>query len=163
MQEFTDNFYYNGGRLYNKVNRGSRAKEGNYAARLDKSCGYNRLQFKGKMYLEHRVIFAVCHGYFPTIIDHINGDKFDNRIENLRDAKFKRNNSVNSALRSDNTSGFRGVVRHKQTVGWVAQCSRSDGTRKHLGVFTCKKEAALAYNYHAESEYGDFATFNQVF
>ena len=162
-QRFIDTFYYCDGRLYNKFDRGSRAKSGDCAARYDKSCGYNRLFLDGKFWLEHRVIFAMAHGYWPKMVDHINGDKTDNRIENLRDAHYRRNNTVNSKLREDNTSGFRGVINHKQVNGWVAQGSRPDGSRKHLGVFLCPKEAALSYNYHAEETYGPFATFNQVF
>jgi len=163
IARFTDVFYYCGGRLYNKVNRGRGSKAHDYAARFDEGCGYNRLSFGGKRYLEHRVIFAMHHGYWPKMVDHINGNKRDNRVENLRDAHYRRNNTVNSKVRSDNTSGYRGVINHKQVNGWVAQGSRPDGTRKHLGVFLCPNEAALAYNHHAEETYGPFATFNKVF
>jgi hypothetical protein len=163
IQRFIEAFYYCGGRLYNRYTRGPRSKAGDYAARYDKSCGYNRLSFKGKSYLEHRVIFAITHGYWPKMVDHINKNKLDNRVENLRDANHRRNNTVNSKLRKDNSSGYRGVINHKQAKGWVAQGSRTDGTRKHLGVFLCPREAALAYNHHAEFTYGPFATFNSVF
>jgi hypothetical protein len=154
-QRFIEDFYYEGGELIRRSTGEPCGK--------DYGLGYKRFSAYGKSWLIHRVIFAINHGWFPKIVDHINRDKLDNRIENLRCARATRNNVVNSPIRSDNTSGFRGVIGHKQAAGWVAQGSRADGTRKHLGVYTCPKEAALAYNHHAEEVYGPFAEFNQVF
>lgn len=159
---FTNYFGYCAGRLYNKIPRG-KAKVGYHTATFDPSSGYNRFKWMGRTWLEHRVIFFLRHGYFPKMVDHINGNKLDNRVENLRDAVERRNNTVNSKLRTDNSTGFRGVHNHKMCNGWVAQGSKEDGSRVHLGTFTCIKEAALAYNHHAENTYGPFATFNQVF
>jgi len=116
IQKFIDNFYYNDGRLYNKFDR-PKSKAGDYTARFDKGCGYNRLVFEKKYYLEHRVIFAMFYGYWPVMVDHINMNKRDNRIENLRDARHRRNNTVNSKLRADNTTGYRGVIWHKGSLG----------------------------------------------
>lgn len=57
----------------------------------------------------------------------------------------KENKNNQRLLRSDNTSGFRGVNYHKQSKKWIARMM-SDGIRKHLGYFNSAKEAALAYN-----------------
>ena len=153
IAKFIETFTYKEGHLY---------KGGVKVGFHDPSSGYMRVHMLGKRYLVHRVVFALHHGYLPRCIDHINRDKLDNRIENLRPATH-RQNVVNSELRSDNTQKYRGVVNHKLCNGWTAQGSDENGKRVHLGVFTSKREAALAYNHHAEKVYGPFAKFNQVF
>jgi len=124
--------------------------------------GYLRIKYKGKSHSSHRLAFKFMGEPVPDCVDHINGVKGDNRWDNLRPAD-RRKNVVNSELRSDNTQKYRGIVNHKLCNGWTAQGSDENGKRVHLGVFTSKREAALAYNYHAEKVYGPFAKFNQVF
>jgi len=153
IAKFIREYSYEGGNLY---------KNGRKVGYFDKGCGYVRTKVSGKGWLVHRIIFAMHHGYLPKFVDHINRDKTDNRIENLREATRPRN-VVNSNIRNDNTQGFRGIVNHKQCKGWTAQGSDEGGKRVHLGVFTSKEEAALAYNIHAEKVYGKFAEFNKVF
>lgn len=123
---------------------------------------YLKVRYQGKGYLLHRLAFAFMGKDVPWCVDHINGDKKDNRWCNLRGATYPQN-TVNSNLRSDNTQNYRGIVNHKQCNGWTAQGSDENGKRVHLGVFTSKDEAALAYNYHAKKVYGPYAKFNQVF
>lgn len=124
--------------------------------------GYLRFRVYGFSFSNHRAAFILMGEDLPDCVDHINRVKWDNRWENLRPAD-RRKNVVNAAFRSDNTQGYRGVIDHKMCKGWVAQGSDGRGKRVHLGVFTSKEEAALAYNIHAEKTYGPFAEFNQVF
>lgn len=101
-----------------------------------KTGGINRRLFKA-----HRVIWAMCHGHWPEKeIDHINGDRSDNRIENLREAD-RSGQGKNMAMRHDNKSGFSGVYFHKASKKWTAQIYL-DGVRVSLGYFKSKEEAA---------------------
>lgn len=93
--------------------------------------------------LAHRVAWALTYGLWPDgQIDHIDGDRTNNRIVNLRDATGQEN-SKNRQLRSDNKSGCVGVQWHKKTQKWRAFISGADGL-KHLGVFTNLDEAIAA-------------------
>jgi len=154
-QKFIDDYRYEEGHLYRK-------SDGKRVGYLDKRIGYYRMKAYGKTWLVHRVIFAIYEGWWPDMVDHIDRDKTNNQLSNLRAAR-RNQNTVNSRPRSDNTTGWRGVIYHKAAKGYVAQSSDKQGNRVHLGVFSCDREAALAYNYHAEKTWGKFATFNQVF
>ena len=155
IQKFTDKFYIKEGKIYD-------SESGEEKVYVDNS-GYSRILFLGKHWLQHRLIYLVTYGHLPKSLDHIDRDKLNNRPENLRPIT-QPFNVVNSEIRSDNTTGYRGVINHKLVKGWTAQGSTLDHKRKHLGTFTCKKEAGLAYNYHALSTYGhEFAEFNKVF
>lgn len=73
------------------------------------SQGYRRIKIDGKLYTGHRLAWAWVHGEEPPAeIDHINQDKSDNRIENLRDGANSVN-FVNRPIRPDNTTGVAGV------------------------------------------------------
>ena len=84
-------------------------------------------------------------------IDHINGVKTDNRINNLR-LVTRSINLQNASMRCHNTSGFNGVSWHKSTKKWRAQI-RVDGKSIHLGVFSNKKDA-IAARIKANIKYG---------
>lgn len=104
----------------------------------------------------HRVVWAIHNGEWPSgFIDHINGDKEDNRINNLRIAN-KSENAFNSKIRSDNSSGYRGVHWSKHTKKWVAKM-RVRGKDINIGSFLSKEDAALAYNAAAKRYQGQFS------
>jgi hypothetical protein len=91
----------------------------------------------------HRAAWAIHYGEFPSgIIDHINGDKTDNRIKNLRDVT-NAENARNSALGRKNKSGVLGVFVHKQTGKWCAQIS-AFGKHVGLGLFSSQSDAIIA-------------------
>jgi hypothetical protein len=97
----------------------------------------------GNQYL-HRLAWLYVHGRLPPVqIDHINGDKQDNRIANLREAS-RAENQQNRAIRRDNKSGHVGAVLHKKIGRWSATI-RANGARKHLGMFDSAAEAGEAY------------------
>lgn len=97
----------------------------------------------GRRYQEHRLVWLVETGAFPVeFLDHINGQRADNRFANLRAASKKQNNE-NIQLRRDNRSGLRGVSRRRNGK-WVAQI-QSDGTKRHLGYFDSAAAAHAAY------------------
>lgn len=104
--------------------------------------GYRCGWFKGKNLLAHRVAFAMHHGKWPDQIDHLNGDRTDNRICNLRSVSSGQN-AKNQAMRQSNTSGYTGVSMHKPSGLWQAYINER-GKRHSLGYFRCATAAGLA-------------------
>lgn len=93
-------------------------------------------------------------------VDHRNGDGLDNTRGNLRVCTHKENQS-NKQLRSDNTSGFKGVYWHKSPSTWRAQIY-INGANKNLGSFATALDGALKYDAAAVEEYGEFALTNKM-
>jgi hypothetical protein len=82
--------------------------------------GYYKITIKQKKFYVHQIVFLMQHGYIPKLVDHIDGNPSNNRIENLRES-CKSLNACNSKISSDNTSGHRGVVWHKTSKKWMCQ------------------------------------------
>lgn len=91
-------------------------------------------------------------------IDHINGDKLDNRRINLRPATHAQNNQ-NKGLRRDSTTGYKGVCFDKRSGKYIAYIN-ADGERTYLGYFADKVDAAKAYDRAALLLHRDFARPN---
>lgn len=106
-----------------------------------------------KVVYMHRLILKAPSGFF---VDHINGDGLDNRRSNLRLCTIKENNRNRVRMQSTNTSGLRGVFWERGCQKWRAQITVDD-KNKHLGVFTDKYDAAIAYRNAAQQYYGEFA------
>ena len=117
--------------------------------------GYWTISILGTKWLAHQLAWLHHYGTWPTsYVDHVNLDKRDNRIANLRLASFAEN-SANSSVRSDNTSGHRGVFYDKQRQRWVVLITK-DGIRKQLGSFKDKNQAAEIHALMAAQVFGDF-------
>ena len=102
-------FYYKDGNLYSKINRYKTTIRKNDLIKCYLKSGYLRTCINYKSYRIHRLIFMMHHGYLPKQIDHINGIKDDNRIENLR-AATQSQNLFNRTLTKSNTSGVKNVT-----------------------------------------------------
>jgi hypothetical protein len=110
----------------------------------------------GNKFQAHRVAWALYFGVDPDgIIDHINGDAFDNRIANLRLCDTSRNGANRGRTRI-NTSGFKGVTKHTRSGKWQAQIG-AFGKRYFLGLFDDPKDAHAAYAAAAIQHFGEFA------
>lgn len=104
----------------------------------------------------HRVIWAMQFGKWPEMfIDHINGVRADNRIENLRQTD-RDGNAKNARIRSDNTSGHKGVSWNKWHKKWTAQIF-VHGQNKHLGHYTEKEDAVKVVMEARQKWHGEFA------
>lgn len=112
---------------------------------------------QNKLY-SHRIIYFIHHGDLPEFLDHIDGDRLNNRIENLRSAT-KQENNRNSKPRKNSSSKYLGVSWNKARQKWVAEI-RINEKKKHLGLFTDEKDAALAYDEAARKYFGEFANPN---
>ena len=119
--------------------------------------GYFHGAINGTIYKAHRVVWKLCMGTEPEMIDHINGDRADNRLCNLRPAN-PTINARNARLRIDSKSGLKGVSWCNTHKKWMAQI-RVDTKTKYLGHFHEKLEAYEAYKEAAINYHGDAANF----
>lgn len=113
--------------------------------------GYVRLNILGSRYQAHRVIWVMTQGEWPDEIDHINGDRTDNRLSNLRGVN-RQGNMRNLATRSDNTAGATGVSFSKRDNVFIAYIT-VDSHTKVIGRFPTLEEAKEARK-QAEREHG---------
>jgi hypothetical protein len=134
-------FDYKDGFLVYKISARGISK-GKVAGSPKKDSGYRVLKIKNRVYYEHRVIFAWHHGYFPSLIDHKNRNRSDNRIENLEDSNASKN-ALNSKVWSTNTSGYRCVTKHTKNNSWIGQ-TWVNGKKCHVGSFATPQEASDA-------------------
>jgi hypothetical protein len=112
--------------------------------------GYIQMYVDGKNYLAHRLAWLYVYGCFPKYqIDHINRNKKDNRIVNLRDVSNSINQH-NNTLRSHNTSGTTGVMFSQKRKHWVSQI-HIDNKRIYLGTFKDKEMAIQARKNYEKS------------
>lgn len=121
--------------------------------------GYWAIGVGRRRYQAHRLAWLYVYGVWPQVeVDHINRDRFDNRIENLRLAS-RRQNGANLSLSCRNTSGVKGVTWDKRSRKWLASIM-VDRKRKHVGYFNDIGLAAAAYDRAAEKAFGRFAATN---
>ena len=123
------------------------------------SSGYKYGRVLGKYTMAHRVVWALCHGSWPIMfVDHINGDKADNRISNLRLAT-RQQNTANSIQKVSTSSRYKGVSWCKRSGKWSSGITVS-GRRKFLGYYDNENDAALSYDKAALAAHGEYAVMN---
>lgn len=123
---------------------------GGYAIRADYSSG-QRVWFR-----MHRLLIETPS---HLMTDHINGNKLDNRKINLRICTNAQN-MRNTGLKTNNTSGHKGVSYDKERQKWSSQIT-FNYKLYHLGRFLTKEEAIIAYNMKAKDLFGEFAYINK--
>lgn len=143
------------GKLYWRVNRGQRVKAGDEAGSQHNK-GYLAVEVEGVAYLVHRVIWCMIHGEWPEkFIDHEDLDKQNNRLHNLRQASRSGNN-CNQAMRSDNTSGVKGVNWNTRQGKWIARV-QVNGKRIQVGCFDSLEDAEKAVQDARSKQHKEFA------
>lgn len=120
------------------------------------NAGYVRLSIDGGQYLAHRLIWLIATGVWPSVeVDHINGDRSDNRWVNLRLATASQN-KMNSATRAGTITGLRGVRRSCGKDRYQSKIT-INGRTIYLGAFGTPTEARAAYEAAARTYFGEFA------
>lgn len=154
-EELLEVFEYKDGLLFWKVNKGSRAKAGDIVG-SDTGNGYLKVCLNKRYYKLHRIIWILHFGSIPDdlVIDHIDGNGFNNNILNLRLATNKQN-QYNRVKRTHLTSKYKGVNYDKARNKWKAEF-RAEGVSYHIGRFDTEEEAKKAYDEVTSELYGDF-------
>lgn len=137
INELRQSLQYN--YLTGKFNWFTRQKTGN----IDKD-GYLIIRFKGKAYKAHRLAWLYFYGVWPkNQIDHINGIRNDNRIQNLRDVTADINSQNRQIYRQGRLLGTSFIPRLNK---WIAQApAKYNLTKKYIGVYKTEQEANEAY------------------
>ena len=140
------------GQIRTKIQRGPR-RSGDVLGTATPN-GYLTVGIKSKRFLAHRVAFALANGRWPTMwVDHINGDKKDNRPENLREASVLESSWNTPGF---GASGVKGISFRQDRGFWRAEITVR-GVKRYLGSFKCKEMAELAYVSASERFHGKFS------
>lgn len=143
------------GALIWKVRVSRRVKPGMTAGSLVKRNGYIALKVDGRHYLAHRVAYLIKTGRFPKFhLDHRDGVRHNNSWANLRDATRSENNR-NAKTPITNTSGVKGVNKHKKSGKWCAEIHH-EGRTRHLGLFDSLELAKEFRQLAADLIHGEF-------
>lgn len=160
QQKIREYFDYSDGVLYWKTKTAHCVKIGQPAGTLDKRTGYHRVRVDSKFQKTHRVIFLYHHGYLPDFVDHIDGNKTNNKIENLRGATFSQN-CMNQKISTRNTSGTKGVMWHKRDKKWFVQL-RVNSKCHSFGYYEDKELAELVAIEATNKLHKEFSAYQGV-
>lgn len=155
LQELFD---YRDGQLYWKVRIKSDIDISKPAGDIDKRYGYRRIQIEGKIYKAHRLIWKYHYGKDPKeFIDHIDGNRTNNNMENLREAT-RQQNGFNRGPQKNNKLGIKGVRKdgNKYRATIII-----NGKEKHLGMFFTIEEARLAREEAEKKLFKEFSVLNR--
>ncbi|WP_061807664.1 HNH endonuclease signature motif containing protein [Serratia grimesii] len=139
MHKWNEFFEYRNGCLFWKISRRGPVKAGDEVRNIDGK-GYIRVMVNRKFYLAHRIIYELHNGPIPDgmQIDHLDGNRTNNAIENLR-VSSSSTNQRNKSKQSNNTSGVTGVCFDKSSCKWLARICHTN-----LGKFESFDEACKA-------------------
>lgn len=143
------------GIITNRSSRHGMTKAGTTAGGLNRS-GYRYIRVDGRRYAAHRLAWLLTHGCWPTgDIDHVNGDRADNRLANLREAT-RLQNAANARRPCTNTSGYKGVHWATHRRKWRASIG-VNYRKLYLGYFATPQDAHAAYIAAAAKYFGSYA------
>ena len=147
-------FEYKNGELFwkNKTSQFANIKIGQKAGAFGKE-DYQYVAFNKIRKPLHSVIYCMFYGKMPKMIDHIDGNVYNNKIENLREVSHSQN-MQNSKKRKDNNSGIKGVNFHNSSKKWIVRLA-INGVRKYFGSYNDIDYAkfvadAMRYKYHGK-------------
>jgi hypothetical protein len=141
---------YDSGVLYWKEDRNFNVKAGSKVG--SKSLDYLLFKLHGKTCANHRAIFFIFNGFWPEVVDHIDGNTLNNKIENLRAATKSENKCNSKPHKGRQTKGA-----YRLPSGRYIAIIQKNYVRKYLGVFDTEFEAASAYAEAAYKTHGEFA------
>lgn len=121
---------------------------------------YALTSYNNKLIFMHQLVYKLYNNYIPGLTDHINNNRKDNRIENLREAT-NGENSHNVSNSKNNTSHYHGVSWFKRDNKWKAYVTK-DGNCYNLGCYKNEIDAAKAYNVKALELYGNKVNLNVI-
>lgn len=160
-------FEYKDGNLYWKVDRFKGVNKTTHNKSIDQPAGssdkknsdkaYMRICIDQKRYFTHRLVFLYHHGYTPKYIDHINGNRKDNRIENLRPATRQQNMWNKPGTSS---TGYKNI--HYRGNGIWRVIFYVDGNNKTYGNFRSLEEAVEVAEKVRTELHGEFANSKTV-
>lgn len=145
-------FRYKDGKLIRLVSLG-RAIKGMIAGTINNISGYVITQIDGKKYLNHRIIFLYHNGWLPECLDHINGIKTDNRIENLRECTPNQNQW--NQKKREGTSKYKGVCWDPKNNKWLARV-KVNYKYIYLGRFKEEDKAGEVVRKARKNLHGEF-------
>ena len=154
LQELFD---YRDGQLYWKEKTHSSIDLSKPAGCIGKG-GYRTIQIKGKIYKAHRLVWKYHYGKDPKeFIDHIDGNKTNNNMENLREATNQQN-GFNRGPQKNNKLGIKGVRKdgNKYRARIII-----NGKEKHLGMFFTIEEAMLVREESEKKLFKEFSVLNR--
>jgi hypothetical protein len=141
------------------VNKGGK-RSGNIAGCL-RPDGYRAIKFDGKHYLAHRLAWFYVYESMPKKeLDHIDGNRDNNKINNLREATSSQNKQ-NTKMSKQSKSGLKGAHYHKISKKWLSRIKVNKKTI-HLGYFDTKEEAHEAYKSAANDMFKEFANYKNT-
>jgi hypothetical protein len=145
---------YRNGILYWKKQTSTRTPIGSKAGKIDTK-GYLIIGLNYKKYKAHRIIFLMFNGYLPATIDHIDGNRLNNKIENLREVTVSQN-MQNSKTYKSSKSGIKGVSWEKDRNKWKVQVML-DGKNRVVRNLESLELAQLVAQELRNKYHGEFA------
>lgn len=147
QEQVKDRFRYKNGELLCR-------KQNKPVGAIDSS-GYLRISVDGKTYSAQRLIYLYFKGYLPDLVDHIDLDRTNNKIVNLRECT-RSQNQHNTTLRKDNKSGVKGVCWCNRWGKWLARI-KVNGESVFVGYFDDLKKAEQEVTRAREKAHGIYA------
>jgi hypothetical protein len=155
-------FEYKDGSLYWKIKPSKKIHINSEAGYTERD-GYRRVRIHKQNYPTHRLIFLYFNGYMPKFIDHKDGNRSNNNLDNLREctAADNQHNRKNQIKFVSTCSKWKGVCWIKHRKRWMARI-KVNYKSIYVGYFTDEDDAARAYNEAAKKYFGEFAHLNAV-
>jgi hypothetical protein len=133
-----------------------KAKAGKLAGNVHRPSGYRQIKIDGHVYHAHRLAWLYVHGEWPQhLVDHIDGNRDNNVLANLRAATDAENSRNGPARKRGRQSGYKGVRWFAPARKWRARIV-VDYKDIHLGLFDDPYEAHLAYREASKRYHGAF-------
>ena len=150
-----EQFEYRDGKLLHKIAKArNKIKPGDEAGSISLT-GYRYVSINKKLHKTHRIIYFMIHGEMPDYIDHIDGNKLNNKIENLRKCT-KAQNAFNRKPPASNKSGHKNVSYYKRGNTWRSYVSVG-GKQINGGFFENIEDAVIASTLLRQQYHGEFA------